>query len=66
MSKAYRFTQTIPACITNGIGRAPVASSSTSLALLTNSLVRSQPAADGVPEWTMARGLIRQPTPAAY
>jgi hypothetical protein len=34
--------------------------------LLTNSLVRSQPAADGVPEWTMARGLIRQPTPAAY
>ena len=42
MSKAYRFTQTIPARVTNVTG--PVASSSTPLALLTDSSVRSQPA----------------------
>jgi hypothetical protein len=52
MSKAYRFTQTIRACVTNAIGRAPVASSSTPLALLTNSSVRSQPgdASSGIVE----------------
>ena len=44
MSKAYRFTQMIPACVTNVMGRAPVASSSTPLALLTNSSMKSQPA----------------------